>query len=96
MILALDFCGSAFTGIQWVLYNPGGLRVNTSLRFFFFWYSMFCFISCWFSRFGCLLHFKLLHFFFFWYSVFSLLASESLGPPTSPRLRKSKSLPCEG
>ena len=36
MILALDFCGSAFTGIQWVLYNPGGLRVNTSLRFFFF------------------------------------------------------------
>ena len=67
MILALDFCGSAFTGIQWVLYNPGGLRVNTSL-----------------------------HFFFFWYSVFSLLASESLGPPTSPRLRKSKSLPCEG
>ena len=35
-------------------------------------------------------------FFFFGYSVFSLLASESLGPPTSPRLRKSKSLPCEG
>ena len=90
MILALDFCGSAFTGIQWVLYNPGGLRVNTSLRFFFFWYSVFCFISCWFSRFGCLLHFKLLC----W--MFSLLASESLGPPTSPRLRKSKSLPCEG
>ena len=34
MILAPDFCGSAFTGIQWVLYDPRGLRVNTSLLFF--------------------------------------------------------------
>ena len=43
MILAPDFCGSAFTGIQWVLYDPGGLRVNTSLRFFFF-FGTLCFV----------------------------------------------------
>ena len=44
MILALDFCGSAFTGIQWVLYDPGGLWVNTSLRFFFFFFGNLCFV----------------------------------------------------
>ena len=33
MILAPDFCGNAFIGIQWVLYHPGGLRVNASLHF---------------------------------------------------------------
>ena len=44
MTLAPDFCGSAFTGIQWVLYDPGGLWVNTSLRFFFFFFGTLCFV----------------------------------------------------